>query len=68
MIDGLGNRGPISPTRPHPQDGPYTVCKRCGCTANDACLTDGVPCTWANAYLCTRCVALGPQGAANAEA
>lgn len=55
MIDGPGNRGPMVPATPAPTDAPHTICKNCGCTPDDACLVDGVPCGWSNPFLCTRC-------------
>lgn len=33
------------------------ACRKCGCTQNNACLTDGVPCHWVAKDLCSACAA-----------
>lgn len=30
-------------------------CRECGCTDDDACITDTGPCAWAEDDLCTAC-------------
>ena len=34
-------------------------CRVCGCTAARACVTDGVPCHWVEADLCSACAGRG---------
>lgn len=31
-------------------------CRKCGCTENNACLTDGQPCYWVDEDLCSACL------------
>lgn len=31
------------------------ACRVCGCTENNACITDGVPCHWVGPALCSAC-------------
>jgi hypothetical protein len=31
------------------------ICRVCGCSEEDACVTGGVPCAWAEENLCTAC-------------
>lgn len=55
---GCGN-----PACPQPPFGPCPgawpndrpACRACGCSENDACLTEAGPCAWAEADLCTAC-------------
>lgn len=49
------------------RDMPVAVCRRCGCSEEDACiatvedevcgLVEGQPCHWVNADLCSQCAA-----------
>ena len=55
MSGSSSSRGPLAPRTPPANPQPYTICLGCGCTVNDACLTDGVPCGWADPFHCTRC-------------
>ena len=34
-------------------------CRKCGCTDDRACVTDGVPCHWVAPGLCSACVRVG---------
>lgn len=35
------------------------VCRSCGCSEHDACLTEAAPCAWAEPGLCTACAVPG---------
>lgn len=37
------------------------VCRACGCTDNDACLSDAGPCSWVEYDLCSSCAPVANQ-------
>lgn len=43
------------------------TCRGCGCTDLEACLVDGVPCSWVEPDLCSACWDEGMTGAKACE-
>ena len=46
---------PSEPERDFDEEDDAPACRECGCTENNACVTDGEPCHWAEPDLCSAC-------------